>query len=70
MPSSSITLDSATLRLLAVRASCDPRTVARVARGEPVRGMAGRRARAALVAMGYPVPPAAATDGDAGASHG
>jgi hypothetical protein len=37
-------LDKATLRELAVLASCDPRTIQRVVRGEPVRGMAGHRA--------------------------
>ena len=63
-----IKLDTSTLRLLAVRASCDPRTILRVARGEVVRGMAGRRARAALIALGYPVPDLAVAK--EGASHG
>ena len=62
-----IELDAATLRLLAVRASCDPRTIRRVACGEHVRGLAGQRARAALIALGYPIPeeqqPAAAEGG-------
>lgn len=49
-------LDKATLRELAVKASCDPRTIEKVIRGEPVRGMARRRARAALVKAGVAVP--------------
>jgi hypothetical protein len=36
------------LRELAVRASCDPRTIEKAFRGKPVRGMAGHRARAVL----------------------
>ena len=46
------TLDAATARTLAVEASCDPRTIIRVFRGEQVRGMAGDRARAVLLAHG------------------
>jgi hypothetical protein len=46
------TLDASTARKIAVEASCDPRTVQRAYRGEPVRGLAGERARAALVAHG------------------
>jgi len=51
-----IKLDSATLRRLAVRASCDPRTIVAVASGRTVRGMAGERARRVLVEAGYPFP--------------
>ena len=52
-----IQLVAATLRRLAVRASCDPRTILAIAEGRPVRGMAGERARRALVEAGYPLPP-------------
>lgn len=41
-------VDLATLRVLAVEASADPRSVARVLRGERVRGMADHRIRAVL----------------------
>jgi len=41
-------LDESTIRELAVKAGVDPRTIEKAARGEPVRGMAGHRARAAL----------------------
>jgi hypothetical protein len=41
---------------LAVKAGVDPRTLVKVLRGEPVRGMPGRRARTALEAAGYAVP--------------
>lgn len=51
-------IDEATKRELAVQASCDPRTIEKVVRGQPVRGMAGRRARQALLAAGYAVPDA------------
>lgn len=54
---SEIQLDSATLRRLAVRASCDPRTIVAVAEGRPVRGLAGERARRVLIEIGYPLPP-------------
>ncbi len=37
-------LEYALLRELAVKASCDPRTVSKVLRGETVRGMPARRA--------------------------
>lgn len=47
------TIDMATLRELAVEASCDPRTIATVAKGGDVRGLAGERARRVLVAKGY-----------------
>ncbi len=49
-------LDAAQLRVIAVRAGCDPRTVRKVAQGLEVRGMAGRRARAALCEAGIAVP--------------
>ncbi len=39
-------------RRFAVEASCDPRTIDKVLRGEPVRGLAGHRARAVLIAAG------------------
>ncbi|UQA57479.1 hypothetical protein [Polyangium aurulentum] len=45
-------LDAATARRLAVEASTDPRTIQRVWCGDFVRGLAGERARAALVAAG------------------
>jgi hypothetical protein len=53
-----VPLDAATLRELAVRASTDPRTILHVASGMPVRGLARHRARAALIAAGYPLPDA------------
>lgn len=49
-------LDTPTLRRLAVQSSTDPRTVAKVARGEHVRGDAARRAAEALTSAGFPVP--------------
>lgn len=49
-------LDAATLRSLAVKASCDERTIQKAARGEAIRGMAGYRAREALKAAGFTVP--------------
>jgi hypothetical protein len=45
-------LDEPTKRVLAVRASVDPRTIDKVFRGEPVKGMAGYRAAATLRAAG------------------
>ena len=44
------------VRELAVRAQVDPNTIRRAARKEHVRGMAGRRALAVLIAEGY-LPP-------------
>jgi hypothetical protein len=41
-------LDAATVRQLAVRASCCPETIEKVASGRPVRGLAGYRARQVL----------------------
>lgn len=51
-------LDKASIRALAVQASVDPRTIVAVIEGRPVRGMAGQRARAALIAAGV-LPPSA-----------
>jgi len=45
-------IDRARLRQLAVTASADPRTVLRVLRGEPVRGLAYYRIRDVLLAEG------------------
>ena len=45
--------DAAIIREIAVVAQVDPRTIRRVLAGASVRGMAGRRARAALVEAGY-----------------
>jgi hypothetical protein len=50
-------IDDATARQLAVRASVDPRTILKAAAGQPVRGLAGHRARAALRAAGFLPPP-------------
>ena len=52
MPSATRRVDTATLRMLAVRASADPRSVARVLRGERVAGMADARIRAVLIELG------------------
>ena len=41
---------------LSVAAKCDPRSIKNVARGIPVRGDAGVRARDALLAAGYEGP--------------
>lgn len=41
-------LDAATLRRLAVRASVCPSTIQKVFLGQPVRGLAGHRARQVL----------------------
>lgn len=45
-----------TARKLAVEASCDPRTIYRVYRGEKVRGLAGERARTVLERHGFLTP--------------
>jgi len=45
-------LGAATLRRLAVEAQVDPRTIDRVVKGLPVRGLAGERARKVLIAAG------------------
>lgn len=49
-------LNASTVRRLSVAASCDPRTIRRAAAGEPIRGMSGERARAALRAEGFDIP--------------
>ena len=50
------TIDASEMRRLSVAASCDPRTIAAVLEGQPVRGLARVRAYAALVAAGYMEP--------------
>jgi hypothetical protein len=50
------TIDNSQKRRLALEASVDPRTIAKVLAGEPVRGLAGDRARSVLKELGYPVP--------------
>lgn len=45
-------LDEGTARRLAVKADCDPRTLKKVLRGEPVRGHVRIRATAALAEAG------------------
>jgi len=47
-----ITIDRARLRQLSVKASADPRTVLRVLRGEPVRGLPYYRIRDVLIEEG------------------
>ncbi len=59
-------LDDATCRKIAVQADCDPRTIKKALRGEPVRGMAGRRARTALLEAGYSLPPPTSAPRDSG----
>ena len=49
-------ISASELRRLSVRGSVDPRTIIKVAAGENARGLAGERARAVLVAAGYPLP--------------
>jgi hypothetical protein len=50
-------LDEALKRELSVKGDVDPRTLEKVLRGEPVRGMAGRRARRVLEEAGFDIPP-------------
>ncbi len=50
-------MDEATVRRLAVESSTDPRTIRKLLVGKPVRGMAGERARNALIRAGV-LPPA------------
>jgi hypothetical protein len=45
-------LDEATVRELSVKASVCPRTIRRLVAGQPVRGLAGHRARAVLAEAG------------------
>ena len=47
-----LTLDAATARRLAVEASVEPRSLLKLLRGEPVRGLAGQRAREVLERYG------------------
>ena len=54
------TIDEANARRLAVRADVDPKTIRKVLRGDKVRGMAGERARKALVDAGLLEPEKAA----------
>ena len=56
-----VPLGAADVRRLAVKADVDPRTLLRVAAGEPVKGMAARRARSVLLAEAYPIPDAGAS---------
>lgn len=49
-------IEASTLRRLAVEASCDPRTISRVAEGLEVRGLAGQRAKRVLIGAGFSVP--------------
>jgi hypothetical protein len=56
MTTKSKILDTATVRRLAVEASCCPRTIERVARGERVRGLPFYRAKQALEKEGFVVP--------------
>lgn len=55
-------IDEALKRELAVQASCHPKTIAKVLRGEPVRGLAGHRARLILEAAGL-LPAETTVDG-------
>ena len=47
------TIDEERARQLAVEARCDPRTIKKVLRGDPVRGSVADRAREALAKAGY-----------------
>lgn len=49
-------IDVLARRTLALKASCDERTILKALRGEPIRGLAGARAREALKSAGYRVP--------------
>jgi hypothetical protein len=49
-------LDEATRRRLAVEIGCDPRSLAKLLRGEEVRGLAGHRIRAGLIERGLLAP--------------
>lgn len=51
-----LTIDTATLRQLAVVAGCDPRTIKAILDGGHVRGLARERARQALLDAGYVIP--------------
>ena len=54
--------DASIIREIAVAAQVDPRTVCRVLDGVNVRGMAGRRARDALLRAGYLTAPNSLTE--------
>jgi hypothetical protein len=56
-------LDWPTARALAVKANVDPRSILAAARGEPVRGAAGHRAREVLREAGYLRPSDPPTEG-------
>ncbi len=56
MNRSSLMLDAATARRLAVEASVDTRTLVRALRGERIRGLPGYRAREVLARHGL-IPP-------------
>jgi hypothetical protein len=49
-------IDAATLRRISVEASCDPRTIVAVLRGDTRRGLAFERAKEALEKAGFQVP--------------
>ena len=51
-------LDASTVRELAVRASCDPKTIVRAFQGKKVKGMSGNRARVVLMDAGLLPRPA------------
>jgi hypothetical protein len=57
-------LAAAELRAIAVEASCDPRTVARVLRGERASGLVDARIRRVLVLRGIVLPKLAPEGGD------
>ena len=57
--SEQVTLSEGRTRELAVRANVHPRTITKVLRGLPVRGMPGDRARAVLEAEGLLPKPVA-----------
>lgn len=49
-------IDPITARRLSLDAAVDLRTLTKALRGEPIRGLAGHRARAALRNAGFEVP--------------
>lgn len=57
-------INSATLRRVAVEASCDPRTVVRVLKGETYKGLVYERAKKALIAAGFTIPDPPSLDSD------
>jgi hypothetical protein len=56
-------LDSATLRRLAVRASVCENTIKKAFEGQPIRGLAGHRARQVLEELGF-LPSRPSQNGD------